>query len=74
MGNCKDCRHWDELFSICVGVDWIDVFEDDVKPMDKANGFAIAVCAPDDQGLTIHLKTGPLFGCVQFQPALREGV
>lgn len=73
MGNCKDCKHWDARCSMCEGVDWIDGYEDDLTIPCKGDMFAVYVDAPDDQGLSVHLKTGPLFGCVKFQPKPQEG-
>ncbi len=62
MGNCKDCHKWDEDDGTCRLPDWID-------GDDKLAGDSMAVCAmaADDQGLDVWLRTGPMFGCVQFQ-------
>jgi len=69
-GNCKDCRYWErhidirnKKFSTCGRVDWVDYA--DKIPED---GAAIYAYASDDSGMEVGLKTGPLFGCVKFQP------
>ncbi len=64
MGNCKDCRHWwqhGNEWNTCNAVDWVAFDE----PID-ASIAAIYADAHDDSGLDAGLKTGPMFGCVQF--------
>jgi hypothetical protein len=68
-GNCKDCRHWehknygrDGQAHECSAVD------DDAQTGElKDANFALYAEALDDSGLSYGLKTGPMFGCVQFQ-------
>ena len=60
MGTCKECRAWED--GECVLVDWIATTETE----DGAN-FSVYATSDDDQGLQCGLKTGPDFGCVQFQ-------
>jgi len=60
MGYCKDCSRWDKYENTC-SVDWKDR---DSKVQD--DDFFIYAHASDDQGLDAGLKTGPLFGCIQF--------
>ena len=69
-GNCKDCRFWEshtdswnKTWRTCEAADW--VARDD-KIADDA--FAIYAEALDDSGLEAGMKTGPMFGCVRFQP------
>jgi hypothetical protein len=68
MGNCKDCRSWDKDSFLCgaVVIDMVD--ENPYGALSPGEmDFIIAVMVDDDQGLDAGLKTGPLFGCVQFQ-------
>jgi len=69
MGNCKDCRHWEhhhdmrnKKWSTCNSVDWVG-YDQSIDDCDAA----IYADASDDSGLEAGLKTGPMFGCVQFQ-------
>lgn len=62
MGNCKDCTKWYRRDQTC-RVDWVER-SDRVEEGEMA----IFAEAHDDSGLMAGLKTGPLFGCVQFQP------
>ena len=69
MGNCKDCRWWqhhtdvyNKSWADCAAADWVD--------RDSRIGdadMAVYAEASDDHGLNAGLKTGPMFGCVQFQ-------
>ena len=61
MGNCMHCRNWDIDDQTC-RVDWVDQGAD----IGQAD-MAIYASASDDHGLVAGLKTGPMFGCVQFQ-------
>lgn len=68
MGNCKDCKFWEYFqdtrgrkWHECHRVSWLDF---DVK-VEESN-FAIYAHSSDDYGLEAGLKTGPMFGCVQF--------
>lgn len=69
MGNCKDCKFWESHFDgrkewhTCEAADWVDR-EDKIGE----EGFALYAEALDDSGLMAGLKTGPLFGCIKFQP------
>jgi hypothetical protein len=70
MGHCKDCKHWEshtagpnKSWHTCEAPDWVDY---DAKIGD--GDFAIYAHASDDTGLTAGLKTGPMFGCIKFQP------
>lgn len=70
MGNCKDCRHWEhhidmrgKRWSTCNAVEWV-AYDASIDE----RGSAIFADAHDDSGLDAGLKTGPMFGCVQFQP------
>lgn len=68
-GNCKDCRYWEShvdmrgnSWNTCNAADW-------VSRSHKVDGadFAIYAEAHYDSGLDAGLKTGPMFGCVQFK-------
>lgn len=68
-GNCKDCQYWRHhvdgygaAWNECEGVDSTGL-EDPVLNAD----FAIYAEAHDTSGLQVGLKTGPMFGCVQFK-------
>lgn len=68
-GNCKDCRHWafhqdmrGKEWHECDAVDW----RTRAAKVENAD-FAIYTEAHDDSGLWAGLRTGPMFGCVQFQ-------
>ena len=68
MGHCKDCKHWHvalghTTWNTCEGVDSAEY--DEKIPDD---GFAMYASAHDDSGLESGLKTGPMFGCIKFQP------
>ena len=69
MGHCKDCKYWEshsDMFNkswmTCEAPNWV---ERDTKIGDA--DFAIFADASDDSGLTVGLKTGPMFGCIKFQ-------
>lgn len=73
MGYCKDCKHWyiasgHTHWNTCEAVDSAE--HDEKIPED---GFALYADALDDSGLESGLKTGPLFGCLKFQPKLQLG-
>jgi hypothetical protein len=59
MGNCKNCKHWDD--GACRGDS-----ESDIPPED---GFAVVAHVLDDSGLWVEFRTGPMFGCLKFTPA-----
>jgi len=59
--NCKDCKFWNKHNTECNKIDWLETS----KPL-TGNDFALDADFLDDQGLQLHLKTGPLFGCIQF--------
>lgn len=70
MGHCKDCKFWEShgdrrnnSWHTCELPDWV---EREAKVGDDS--FAIYAEAHDDSGLTAGLKTGPMFGCIKFQP------
>ncbi len=68
MAHCKDCRHWHQAlghdnWNTCEAPDAAEY--DDKIPDD---GFALYADAHDDSGLSYGLKTGPMFGCIKFQP------
>ena len=60
MGTCKVCRAWEG--GECIFVDCLDEKEEV-----RGANFAAYATAADDHGLRYGLKTGPDFGCVQFQ-------
>lgn len=68
MGHCKDCKHWHQAlghtsWNTCEAPDTVvydAVIADDT--------FALYAEAHDDSGLEYGLKTGPMFGCVKFEP------
>lgn len=69
MGNCKDCLHWEhhidmrnKQWSTCSSVDWVAV---DATIDERVAAIYADAC--DDSGLDAGLKTGPMFGCIQFQ-------
>ena len=59
---CKNCKWW-EADSNCDFIFTIQG-EDTYK---KGHGADIVCWALDDSGLEVRLKTGPDFGCVNFQ-------
>ena len=70
MGHCKDCNYWDshvdtrnKSWHTCEASDWV---ERDATIGDE--DLAVYASATDDTGLDAGLKTGPMFGCVKFQP------
>lgn len=68
MGNCKDCRNW-ETHTDIFDKRWTECNIDFVERKDAIgdSDMAIYANACDDTGLDVGLKTGPMFGCVQFQ-------
>ena len=66
MGHCKDCRHWNKDSFSCETVEWMDDYADSNTSPGEYD-FKLAVVYDDDQGLSVGLKTGPMFGCVQYQ-------
>ena len=64
MGNCKDCQHWHRIRFECLQV--CTNYEND-QPIPEDKEFRMDVTFNDDQGLDVGLKTGPLFGCVEFE-------
>lgn len=60
-GNCKDCYRWSKESQEC-DLDWINR-----EAKIKDDQFGVFANAWDDSGLVAGLKTGPLFGCVQFR-------
>ena len=69
MGNCKNCRYWEKHIDIynkkwseCNKAYWIDK-----NDRIEENSFGVYTEAADDSGLSCGLKTGPLFGCIQFK-------
>lgn len=67
-GHCKDCKHWHVAlghtnWNTCEYPDTVEydqkIAEDDI---------ALYADAHDDSGLQSGMKTGPLFGCIKFQP------
>jgi len=70
MGNCKNCDHWrvvsdmrGRTYTECNKVPWVETGQ-----AMCADSFAVYAEASDDSGQTTGLKTGPMFGCVQFKP------
>lgn len=70
MGNCKDCKYW-ARYELFEGVMWRECeyptygyLKDNVED----NDFALYVEVLDDSGLTLGMKTGPMFGCLKFTP------
>jgi hypothetical protein len=71
MGYCKDCVYW-KSYKIKYTI--VETTEcDQVKMViDQENnvpddGFALWSDAEDPTGLVAVLKTGPMFGCVNFK-------
>lgn len=62
MGHCKDCKWWrsDDKECRAIGEESNQYYE----PL--GNDFVLYVRVTDDHGLETALKTGPMFGCVQF--------
>ena len=54
-------RSWTE----CEAVDFKDHATHGVK---DEGSFAVYASVADDQGLETGLLTGPMFGCIKFQP------
>lgn len=73
MGNCKDCKYWEahndgrNRWNTCEAADWV-YYKDKIGDSD----IAIFADASDDTGLDCGLKTGPMFGCVKYQPEAVE--
>jgi len=72
MGNCKDCRFWKHhndhfkrKWNECEAVDLKDHYSD---KLEKDDDFGVYAYASDDTGLNSGLLTGPMFGCIKFQP------
>lgn len=70
MGNCKDCKFWDRDWydtranaAECDAFGYIDYGQ---KLEDNDAMFNLSVS--DDYGLKHQFMTGPMFGCVKFQP------
>jgi len=63
MGNCKDCKKYDKRGQFCNAAYW-------VEPREKlaTDALAFYANAHDDSGLEAGVKTGPMFGCIKFQP------
>lgn len=67
--HCKDCKHWghpkkkyrSSLGNNCNKIE----FEEACVP--PKNGIIYYLDALDDTGLLFTLKTGPEFGCVNFE-------
>ncbi len=57
IGSLTDCE---------IG-DWLRL-----RPLQPNADFAIYAEADDDSGLQVGLKTGPMFGCVQFKLRVRQ--
>jgi len=61
-GTCKDCRHWQNK-STCGLAEFVEKRE-----KLAGDAFGVYAGAADDTNLEFDLKTGPLFGCVKFEP------
>ena len=66
MKHCKDCKFWSvntvalqKPWTTCERLDWVPINH----PLAEDNA-ALYSDAGEDTGL----KTGPMFGCVKFQP------
>jgi len=63
MGNCKDCKSWDVGDGECnQPYDFVGRNE----PM-AHDAMGLYVTVADDHGMDVRLRTGPMFGCVQFK-------
>lgn len=69
-GNCKDCNYWrfhhdgfNTSWHECDKADWVELKE--ALPDDSMGVYSYAL---DDSGLRAGLRTGPMFGCIQFKP------
>ena len=61
IGLCKDCKFWDSETYRCTRVGYADIELDN-------SAFEVIATADDDQGAYGELHTGPLFGCLKFEP------
>ena len=59
MNHCVNCKYWEK--GVCIWPDWLEREED--APID---GMGVFLIASDDQGVGFVFRTGPEFGCVQF--------
>lgn len=74
MGNCKDCKWWEPsrrsqpaLWGQCEGVAGACIDSpDDYAGINPDE--ALVVVAGDYFGASAAFRTGPLFGCVLFEP------
>lgn len=76
MGNCKDCRHWrsvhDTLNRTYHECDAVGFEIEASKPgPDGVEGNGFVIYTNDTHGSEESFRTGPNFGCVRFQPAVR---
>ena len=59
--NCKDCKYFykkTEIFGECAKIAILE--------QETINDIVIDVDVHDDQGLTISVKVGSMFGCIHF--------
>ena len=74
FGHCKDCKFWEQhvdfyntKWRTCEAADFAD-YVDQVAD----DAFAVYADAADDTGLVWWVKTGPMFGCVKFEPQVKK--
>ena len=64
---CKDCKFWDARFTDSGSGDcWLSDQVENCQSAVSPNGLAYYAHAYDDLGLESGIKTGPMFGCVNF--------
>lgn len=75
MGNCKDCKFWDRAWlnskfnmAECDAFGYYDPVYGPYGPKPEEDDAAFDLRVNDDYGLTHKFMTGPMFGCVKFQP------
>jgi len=61
MSTCNKCKFWRRITENCGRAAWID--SDGRIDIDTMAFYASAY---DDSGLCAGIKTGPLFGCLNF--------
>jgi hypothetical protein len=72
VGTCKDCEYWREIYdgdveyyaiwTTCEYIKWPEATD----PIGESEA-ALHAYSSDDNGLEVKLRTGPSFGCTNFE-------
>ena len=72
IGNCNNCRYWgktdgggieyNKVWTVCGYIRW----PEPTDPIGESEA-ALYAYASDDSGLEVDLRTGPNFGCTNFE-------